>query len=293
MDISKDALLKGMVFSLLSAFSIGTLGILGRLGFAAGMSEFAILQNRWMLGALILFIYLALTDARSLCIDRRTLLKAAVLGAGFQFLAGFTYFKAIGFIPLATTTLIIYFYPVMVTLGAAVFYKLPLRAEVVSALFIIVAGVLLVFFDALRAEMNLTGVLYAGANMVIFSGYLLAAQSFLRGQNPLVLTFYMALAAGLAFSLFHSPLSILQATAQELFIGLLLGLIPTAVSYVFSFLAIKKAGSAYLAIFSTFELVTVLVLANVILGEGIHIYQVGGMALIMAGIALPQLRRGR
>lgn len=290
MEITRGALRRGLLFTLVSAFSMALLGILGKLGYRAGMTELELLQNRWFFGAVIIFGYLFFTDRRSLAVSGQTLLKAAILGAVFQFLAGFTFFKAIKHIPVSTTLLIVYFYPVVVTLAAAYLFKLRLGRTVILSLALVVAGSSLVFFDAFTREIDSLGIIYALLNMVVFSGYMILAQIFLRGQKPLVITFYMALFAGLSFSLFHNPMKILHSGAEQLIIGLALGLIPTAISYVFNFNALREVGSSYVSIFSTFEPVAVVLLACLVLGEQIFIFQILGMLLIIGGIILPNLR---
>ncbi len=289
MEITSDALRRGLIFSLMSAFSMALLGILGKMGYRAGMTEMELLQNRWFFGAVIIFVYLFLTDRRSLAISGLTLLKTALLGSFFQFLAGFTFFKAIKYIPVSTTLLIVYFYPVVVTLAAAYLFKRRLGGALILSLGLIFAGSSLVFFDAFNHDINSRGIAYALLNMIVFSGYMILAHIFLRGQKPLVMTFYMAFFAGLSFSLFHNPFKILDSGTTQLIIGLALGLIPTAFSYVFNFKALEKIGSSLVSVFSTFEPVSAVILAYLVLGERIFISQILGMALIVSGIILPNL----
>ncbi|MDI6725404.1 MAG: DMT family transporter [Smithellaceae bacterium] len=289
MELTKGSLLKGLIFSLISAVSMGLLGILGKIGYRAGMSELEMLQNRWFYGAAMLFIYIFLTDRRALRISGITLLKTAILGAFFHGVAGFTFFKAIRYIPVSTTLLIIYFYPVVVTLASAYLFKMRLSRTVILSLIFILTGSSLVFFDAFAQDLNSLGIIYAVVNMIVFSGYMIAAQIFLRGEKPLVMTCYMAMFAGLAFSFFHSPLKIMDSGPEQILIGLSLGLIPTVIAYFFSFRALREVGSGYVSIFSTFEPVTVLVLGYLVLGERMFVYQVFGMVLIIGGIVLPNL----
>lgn len=289
MEISKGSLRKGLIFSLISSVSIALLGILGKIGYRAGMTELEMLQNRWFYGAAMLFIYIFLTDRRALRVSGIILLKTAILGAFFHGIAGFTFFKAIRHIPVSTTLLIVYFYPVVVTLASVCLFKMRLSRTVGFSLILILAGSSLVFFDAFAQDLNSQGIIYAVVNMITFSGYMIAAHIFLRGQKPLVMTCYMALFAGLAFSFFHSPLKIMDSGSEQILIGLSLGLIPTVIAYFFSFRALREVGSGYVSIFSTFEPVTAVLLGYLVLGERMFIYQIFGMVLIIGGIILPNL----
>jgi drug/metabolite transporter (DMT)-like permease len=58
----------------------------------------------------------------------------------------------------------------------------------------------------------------------------------------------------------------------------------------FLYLAIEKVGSAYASIFSSIEPVATLAAAALLLEENVVLLQVGGAALIVAGIVLPNLQ---
>ncbi|MBU4372792.1 MAG: DMT family transporter [Proteobacteria bacterium] len=286
MEVTREKLIKGLIFSLIAAISISLLPILYKLGYRAGMDELGLLQNRWFFGAVMLFAYILVTDRHSLMVNGATLVKTAILGAFFHGLSGIFFLKALRYIPASTTSLIIYFYPVVVTIYASLFFHMRMSRAVIVSLGLTVFGCSLVFCDAFIQELNGKGILYAATAMIIYSAYLIVAQLFLRGEKPLIMTFYMALFSGVTFSFFHNPLKILELQQNQLLIGLFLGLIPTAFAYAFNFRAIREVGSGYVSIFSTFELVMVVCLSFLVLGEPIFIIQIVGMFLIISGIVL-------
>jgi len=71
---------------------------------------------------------------------------------------------------------------------------------------------------------------------------------------------------------------------------MVLGLVPTALAISLLYLAIERIGSAWVSIFSTFEPVATLAAAHLLLGEEVALLQLGGAALIIAGIVLPNAR---
>lgn len=286
MEVTREKLIKGLAFSFVAAVSISLLPILYKLGYRAGMDEMGLLQNRWFFGAVMLFAYILATDRHSLKVNGTTLVKTSILGAFFHGVSGIFFLKALRYIPASTTSLIIYFYPVVVTIYASLFFRMRMSRAVIVSVGFIVLGCSLVFYDAFIHELNGKGILYAAMAMIIYSGYLIVAQLFLRGEKPLIMTFYTALFTGVTFSFFHSPVKILELQLNQLLIGLFLGLIPTAFAYAFNFRAIREVGSGYVSIFSTFELVMVVCLSFLVLGEPIFIIQVVGMVLIISGIVL-------
>jgi drug/metabolite transporter (DMT)-like permease len=102
--------------------------------------------------------------------------------------------------------------------------------------------------------------------------------------------FAFSVSAALAFLPVHNPLHAFDLNGRQLLLCLSLGLIPTAIAYLFLFRAIETVGSAYTSIFSTFEPVTTVVMSFLVLNENIVFYQVLGMTLIIAGIILPNLK---
>ena len=80
---------------------------------------------------------------------------------------------------------------------------------------------------------------------------------------------------------------------RERALALSLGLVSTAIAYVFHFRAVETVGSAYTSIFSTFEPIMTVVMAFAVLGEDIVLLQIAGVLLIVAGIVMPNLREWR
>jgi drug/metabolite transporter (DMT)-like permease len=194
------------------------------------------------------------------------------------------------YIPASSSALILYFYPVVVTLLSILFLRMRANRIVLLSLILVISGCSLVFYDAFLKALDIRGILFILATMLIYSCSLIVTQIFLREERFLTLTFYMVLFTALAFLPVHNPLHAFDLNGRQLLLCLSLGLIPTAIAYIFLFRAIETVGSAYTAIFSTFEPVTTVVMSFLVLNENIVFYQVLGMVLIIAGIILPNLK---
>jgi drug/metabolite transporter (DMT)-like permease len=289
MTPSRARLLRGLIFSLLAAFSYGVLAILVKLAYRAGMGEMALLQYRYLFAVTFLLVFLLLRDPVLLRVSRLTLLKTAFLGLALHGLSNAFYFKALKYIPASTTSLILYCYPVVVTLISIFFLKMRVNRMILLTLPLILAGCSLVFYDAFLKSLHVTGLFFAIGTSLIFSIYLVMTQVFLRGEKSWSIIFYVTLFTGMSFAFFNNPLDILSLNAKQAVLSLSIGLVPTALAISFQVLAIREIGSATMSIFSTFEPVTTVVMAWLILGEQIVAYQVMGMFLIVAGIILPNL----
>lgn len=282
-------MLQGLLYSMVAAVCFGMLAVIAKFGFAAGLSGVEMLQYRFTFAACILAGVLAVKDRSLFRIAPAQLLKCAALGAVGYASQSALFMKTLEYLPASTTELILYTYPVVVTLLSALIFRLPLTRTIGLALVLTTAGAALVFHDAFSRRLDPVGLLYALIVVAVFSTYLLCIQSLLKGERPLRSTFYVVLFAALTYNAVNGPQTFLGMDAGRLGYGLLLGLIPTAVAASCLYLAIERIGSAYTSIFSSLEPVATMVAAHLLLGEEIAAPQLAGVACIVAGIVLPNL----
>jgi drug/metabolite transporter (DMT)-like permease len=280
---------KGLIYALISGAAYGSLSILGKMGLQAGIVPSELLGYRFGIAGLVLFIILALTDFDLVKPTRSTVIKGLILGFCFYGLQSMMFFHALMYIPASTATLIIYFYPLTVTLLSMLLFKMKATPGVYVSLLLILAGCALVFYDAFIKGLSMYGVGLAVVSMIGFSIYLITAQYFLRGEHPLRITLYAILATALFFMMFNNPLKIFTLTTRQFTIVLALALLPTVLAVSLLYKAIEKIGSAYTSIFSTLEPIVTVILAAFILGEDIAAVQILGMFLIIAGIMVPNI----
>lgn len=281
---------KGFIYAACSAACFGMLAILGKLALARGFGATEILQYRFGFASLMLLAWFALTDRSVLRAGPKTLLKSAILGICLYPVQSFCFMSSLEYIPAATTSLILYFYPVAVTLLSAVLLKTRLDRLVAVSLALLVSGCGLVFFDAFLRSTSQMGLMLAVASMLIFSLYLLCLEFLLKGENPRTISLYVVIATALVYTLLSPPTRFLDLDTGSKALCVLLGLVPTALAVTLLYRAVELVGSAKASICSTLEPITTVLASALVLGEAIVPVQVAGMALILFGIALPNLR---
>lgn len=281
---------KGLVYSIMSAVGLGTLAIFFKLGLGMGLGPLELIQYRFTFGALALFLWLGLTSPGLLKVSRRVLLKAVVLGVCIYPVQSWLFIMALKHIPASTTSLIYYFYPLMTTFIAMAFLNLRPGRSVFAALGLIILGSGLVFYNAFSRQLDTQGIVYALACMVCFSIYLTVIQIFTRNDEAKIIVPYVILCMAIVFSFLSSPLKVFALDMQGLLIAVGLGLIPTALAISLLYRAVDAIGSAKVAIFSTIEPVTTVLLASFVLDEHIAPIQIAGMIFILLGIVLPNLQ---
>ena len=112
---------KGAALVIGSAVCFGTLGVFGKLAYRLGLTTPQLLSYRFALAAVLL--WLAATVIRQPFPPRRSLVGLAIMGgAGYVGQSG-SYFSALHFIPASTNALLLYTFPVVVTLLAALLFR--------------------------------------------------------------------------------------------------------------------------------------------------------------------------
>lgn len=280
-------MIRGLIYSVVSAVCFGMMAVLAKLGYAAGLSGREMLQYRFVFGSLLLLAVFLVRDRSRLAASPKLLAKAALLGGVLYVLQSTLFFRALETIPASTTALLFYFYPVTVTLLAAVCLKQRIDRRSAWSLALVMSGCALVFYDAFLKSLSREGLVCALGAMALFSVYLLLVQILLRGEDPLRFTFSVVVFAALAFTLWNGPAALLDPSPKRLALGLVMGLVPTALAISLLYLAVERIGSAWVSIFSTFEPVATITAAHLVLGEEVVWLQFVGAGLIIAGIVLP------
>lgn len=283
-------MIQGLIYAIISATAFGSMAILVKLGYNAGMSGNEMMQFRFVYAVLILGTYLFIKDRSLLKISRKGLGKCAFLGLVVYWLQTTCFVKGLATIPASTAALVLYVHPVMVALLSAFFLKMKIDRFVMMTLTLVMGGCCLVFYDAFLKAVDPVGLMYATGAMVFFSCYLVLVQVLLKNLKPFTATFYVMLFAAISFSISGTPSAWLDLTWNSFAIGLSLGILPGVIAVSFLYLAIEKVGSAYACIFSSIEPIVTLAAAALFLGENVVLLQMGGALLIILGIVIPNGR---
>ena len=281
----------GLVFSILAATGFGIMSIVAKLAYDQGLDAPGLLQIRFTTAVPLMALVLLIKDRRLLIPTLPVLLKAAVLGGALYGLQSATFFVGLTRIPASTSALILYLYPLVVTLLSVLFLKMKLDRLTVLSLVCVAGGCGLVFYDAFQRGLDPLGLMLVGVATLTFSCYLVTAQVFLRREEPLKVTFYVILMAALTFNLWSGPARWSEFNAPSLALAALLGLVSTVMAISLLYLAIERIGSTYVSIFSSIEPAITVTGAYLFLGEPLVAWRLLGMGLIVTGIVLPNLGR--
>ncbi|MDK2792198.1 MAG: hypothetical protein PWQ25_1061 [Deferribacteres bacterium] len=279
----------GIIYALLSATCFAFLAIFAKLGYNMDISTSNMLFYRFFFASLIFAIYFALKNPKLFVIKRINLLKAMFAGSILYFLQSNLFFLAIKNTSVSTASLILYLYPLFVTILSVFIYKQKLNNVTIFSLIFIAIGSCLIFYNAFYNRYSLTGIAFALGASMVFSCYIIFIQYSLKTQKPLTFSFYVMLFAALSFSLKADFSFKFDKNAILLITGL--SFISTFLAITLLYLSIEKIGSMYASIFSSIEPVITVIASGLILSEKVDYIQISGMALILISIMLPQIKK--
>src|SRR6202171_3385633 len=263
----------------------GHLGVFGKLAYRLGLTTPQLLSYRFALAALLL--WLAVVVIREPFPARRSLIRLAIIGgAGYVGQSG-SYFSALHFIPASTNALLLYTFPVVVTLLAAVLFGETLTFIKLAACGIAFFRTLLVVEAQLHAVAPI-GIVLGLGSAAFYSGYILFGSRLLPGLPPVSATAPIMTSAAVVWGIYAAITGQLAVAWTYPRIALMgsFALLGTTVPVLTLILGLRMVGPSRAALLSTFEPASTVLLAVIILGELASPLQYLGGALIIASVLL-------
>jgi drug/metabolite transporter (DMT)-like permease len=295
----------GYLFALLAAVLFGANGSLAKLIIEAGLSPTQLTQFRTLGTAVLAGAILLATDRAAFRLRPRQVLVMAILGVFGVALLQATYAAAIQLLPVGIALLLEYTAVLMVALVAFFFFRERVKPRIWVAIALVLAG-LAVVAQVWASRLDGLGVLLAMAAAVTLAFYFLVGERQVGATSPLAVAFwtmtfataFWALFSGwweLKPALFITPVE-LGGAAGDLQLPLIVPLTVTVVlgsfaPFLLSFSALKHLSATAAGIVASSEVLFAFVVAWLWLGEELSLLQVGGAAVVLAGIILAQTAR--
>jgi drug/metabolite transporter (DMT)-like permease len=296
----------GTVCCLASAAAFGAMAIFGKLAYGEGATVGTLLSARFVLAAGLFWLLLASTggmrDLRALC--RRDVALALTLGAvAYGAQTGF-YFAALDRLDASLLSLLVYTFPVLVTVSAVALGRERAGRRTACALGLASAGLVLVLASAGAGALDAAGAALGLAAAVVYSAYILLSEGVAARSRPLALSALVCTGAATTLTLGAlaggdlEPGS-LSAAGWLWLVGI--AAVSTVGAIALFFAGLRRVGPSAASILSTLEPVVTVALAFAVFGEALGPLQLLGGALVLAAVValraprlrLPEARRAR
>lgn len=277
----------GFIFVLLAGVGFGFLGIFGRLAFQSGLSVGELLTFRFALAAIILFIGLLFYNPKLLKINLKQLAISSGLGIFGYAVFSTLYFKSIEGISVALAALLLFTFPIFVSLGAHFILKERMPRRQVISLVLACAGLAVLLWGPLVVH-SLSSVIFAISAALAYSVYVLVSGRFQKNVPPFTSSLYVIISAGVALYIFHQPsfTRLPQLTTQQYFIILGIAVVSTIGPLTLFLAGLQKLSSAKASIIVMIEPVVAAIAAWLLLGEQLTAQQLVGGGIVLLALFL-------
>ena len=279
----------GALLCLASAAAFGAMGVFGKLAYAEGATVGTLLAARFGLAAVLLWLFVSVTDrARGLrSISRRDVGIALALGAvGYGAQAG-GYFAALERLDASLLALLVYTFPVMVTVTAIALRREPASRRTLVALALASTGLVLVLAGAAAGALDALGTALGLGAAVVYTAYILISEGVAARLGPLALSTLVCTGAATTLTLTGLAGGDLEpGRVSAAGFGWLGGLavVSTVGAIALFFAGLRRVGPSAASILSTLEPVVTVGLAFVAFGESLGPAQLAGGALVLSAV---------
>lgn len=302
-ETSRNALI-GSLLVLAAAVTVSSKAIMVKLAYAHGVDAETLIALRMLFSmpfflALAFWAYMSGTAPQITAHDGWLI---AVLGVVGGYAPMWFDFAGLAYVSAGLERIILFLYPTMVVLISAAVYKHRIGRREVIALLASYLGVALAVGHDLSvlksgAAETLLGVVLVAISALIYAAYLVFSGRVIPRVGTANFTAYTMLIAGMAsgthFAVTEHKLSILGLPTPVYEIALLMAVVATVLPAIMLNAGIHRLGSNKASLVSSVGPVSTIVLASIFLGEGITLMQLAGTGLVMAGVLVISVKRGK
>lgn len=283
--------LVGTALALLSAVSFGVMPVLTKVVYDDGVATLGVLSVRFTLAAVVLLL---LARLRGEALPRGRALGGLVLLGGVGYVVeSACYFLALERIDAGLVALLLYFYPALVVVLAAVVLGARPRPVALVCVAVATAGTVLTIGPVEGGQT--TGVLLGLGSAAAYALYIVLSSSAAQGVGPFATAAVVMGSCAVVYDVAAiSTGAVLPSRAAAWLALVAVALVSTVVAVSAFFAALERLGPSDTAVVSTVEPVVSVGVAALVLGERLGPVQVaGGVLVLLAVLALARLAPDR
>lgn len=285
--------LKGYLFAAIAAASYGTNPIFAIPLYREGISVTSVLFMRYAMAVAIMFFATMIKSPKAFVIKPKYVGLLAFMGI-LMVLSSIALFESYKYLSAGIASTLLFFYPVMVAVIMAIFYKERLTKKSWACLVTAFLGVVILSKNDDGGFISLLGLTLVMLSSLSYAIYLVYInRGPMKKINTSTITFYVILGGFLVmipYCLLDGGL-MLPKTTPAWINAIGLGFFPTVISLIFTSRAIALIGSTETAIFGALEPLTAVILGILILGETLTITPAIGMILIFVSVTVLMMKK--
>jgi drug/metabolite transporter (DMT)-like permease len=280
----------GVGLAAVGAVAYGIATVIGRALAGSGVDSATALGIRFSVAAIILAVLIGLRGA-AIRPGAGEWFPIFLLGAIGYTLESTLFYQSLGHGTAAACILLFYAYPAIVTVIEFVRGREQITTATGVALLLSVLGTASVVAIGRDVSISVAGIVLALAASTAYGIYLVVGRGVRRHTDSMTAACWVAVGAAVA-SLMRGVIGgTLQVPRGHLLQILSYGAV-TAAAFALTFAALARIGATHTAVVMTLEAASTVVLAAMVLGEGISTAQaVGGLAILAAAAIIARSHR--
>ena len=285
----------GVIFALLAAVGFSAKAILVKLAYHDSVDAVTLLALR-MVFSVPFFIGVAIWARQHHAEPLNTQDRLLVLGLGLigYYCSSFLDFLGLEYITAGLERLILFLYPTMTVILAAILYKRAIGKKVIAAMALSYAGIALVFLHNIGTKEAgiVLGAALVFASTLSYSIYLVGAGHAIARIGTMRFTAYAMVVASLASLLqfvIMRPLSVLDLPVRVYELSIAMAIFSTVLPVFLLSFAIRRIGSGSASLIGSIGPVSTIYMAYVFLHERVSLLQIAGAVLVLAGVLVISL----
>jgi drug/metabolite transporter (DMT)-like permease len=294
--LSKKISFAGFFITFFGAVLFSTKAIIVKKAFADTHVDALTLLTIRMIFSLPFFLlaaYAVSSKTGNVKLNRKQWIYVITLGLFGYYLSSYFDFTGLQYISAGLERLILFLYPTFVVLINRIFFRQPITKMQLIALLLTYSGIGIAYFDEMRFDTSNPN-FFLGSMLIFLCSITYAL--YISGSGMVIpitgatkFTAYAMLAATMGIFvhfIISGNITGLTAAKGMLGYGLLLAIFATVIPTFLLSAGMLRIGSNNVAIISGIGPVSTILQAHWILGEPIHIGQIMGTVLVIAGVLL-------
>lgn len=275
----------GFLFVLLAGIGFGFLGVFGRFAFNSGIAVNELLFWRFVTAGILLFLGLLIFKRDLIKLSKKQVLTSIALGVGGYAVFSTLYFRSIQGVSVPLAAMLLFTFPIFVSLGAHLFLKERMNRLQWISLAVACLGLGILLWGPVEVH-KVSAVLCGFGAAITYALYVLVSGKVQKNVPALSSSLYVILSAAIALGIF-SPPSLERAmsfSTEQMLIILGLATICTIAPLTLFLAGLQHLPSSQASILVMIEPVVATIAAATILGEVLSLRQIAGGILVLIAL---------
>ncbi len=277
---------KGILFAALSAATFGLIPLYANQAIIDGVNNETILVYRYGIAGIVYVVYLWIKKV-NMHLSRAELREVLIAGVGGYGITAFFLFLSYHYMPTGAATAIHFFYPVVVAVLMAVFYRERLSVVVKVGILLAIVGVY--FLSWSPGEIKWYGLFFVLMSTLTYGSYIVALnRTVLKRINPDVLTCYVMLFSAAFYFLMAIVQGKLEMVTRPAFVVdmFLLALLSTILSARLLVAAVQLIGPVPSSVLGTLEPLTAITVGVFYFHEQLTFLNYIGLIVVIVAVTI-------